>query len=92
MDERIRELLRPDALARWMDAQGLPGTGEPLDARFISGGARFWAGAFAGSSRILVKMKLTDQDTGQGIAEGPSTGSGRQAKASWRLKTPARSC
>lgn len=39
MDERIRELLRPDALARWMDAQGLPGTGEPLDARFISGGA-----------------------------------------------------
>ena len=37
--------------------------------RFISGGARFWAGAFAGSSRILVKMKLTDQDTGQVIAE-----------------------
>ena len=27
--------------------------------RFISGGARFWAGAFAGSSRILVTMKLT---------------------------------
>lgn len=37
--------------------------------RFISGGARFWAGAFAGSSRILVKMKLTDQATGQVIAE-----------------------
>ena len=37
--------------------------------RFISGGARFWAGAFAGSSRILVKMKLTDRDTGQVIAE-----------------------
>lgn len=39
MDERIRELLRPDALARWMDAQGLPGAGAPLEARFISGGA-----------------------------------------------------
>jgi aminoglycoside phosphotransferase (APT) family kinase protein len=39
MDERIRELLRPDALARWMDARHLPGAGEPLEARFISGGA-----------------------------------------------------
>jgi aminoglycoside phosphotransferase (APT) family kinase protein len=39
MDERIRELLRPDALARWMDEKGLPGAGEPLEARFISGGA-----------------------------------------------------
>lgn len=39
MDERIRELLRPDALARWMDAQGLPGAGAPLEPRFISGGA-----------------------------------------------------
>ena len=37
--------------------------------RFISGGARFWAGAFAGSSRILVKVKLTDQATGAVIAE-----------------------
>ncbi|MFN8643040.1 MAG: phosphotransferase family protein, partial [Candidatus Binatia bacterium] len=35
----MRELLRPDVLARWMDAQGLPGAGEPLEARFISGGA-----------------------------------------------------
>jgi aminoglycoside phosphotransferase (APT) family kinase protein len=27
------------ALARWMDAQGLPGSGAPLSARYISGGA-----------------------------------------------------
>jgi len=27
------------ALQRWMDAQGLPGAGEPLSARYISGGA-----------------------------------------------------
>jgi aminoglycoside phosphotransferase (APT) family kinase protein len=27
------------ALARWMDAQNLPGSGEPLTARYISGGA-----------------------------------------------------
>jgi aminoglycoside phosphotransferase (APT) family kinase protein len=37
--ERIRELVNPEALARWMDARQLPGTGEPVVARFISGGA-----------------------------------------------------
>jgi aminoglycoside phosphotransferase (APT) family kinase protein len=29
-----------DALAAWMDAQGLPGTGEPLEHRYISGGSQ----------------------------------------------------
>ena len=37
--------------------------------RFISVGARVWIGPFAGSSRVLVKMKLTDQATGAVIAE-----------------------
>ena len=37
--------------------------------RFITGGARFWAGAFAGSSRVLVKVKLVDQASGTVIAE-----------------------
>jgi len=37
--ERVRELVKPEVLARWMDARHLPGTGEPLEARFISGGA-----------------------------------------------------
>jgi aminoglycoside phosphotransferase (APT) family kinase protein len=37
--ERIQELVRPEALGRWMDARHLPGVGEPVVARFISGGA-----------------------------------------------------
>ena len=37
--------------------------------RFISGGARVWAGAFAGSSRVLVALRLVDQATGAVIAE-----------------------
>ena len=37
--------------------------------RFISGGARVWAGAFAGSSRVLVKLRLVDQATGVVVAE-----------------------
>ena len=37
--------------------------------RFISGGARFWGGAFAGGSAVLMTVKLTDAGTGQLIAE-----------------------
>ena len=37
--------------------------------RFIGGGARFWAGAMAGSSRVLMKARITDQATGALIAE-----------------------
>lgn len=37
--------------------------------RFISGGARFWAGAFAGTSRVLMKARITDPATGALIAE-----------------------
>jgi len=38
-DERTRDLIDRDRLARWMDAQGLPGNGEPVETRYISGGA-----------------------------------------------------
>lgn len=37
--------------------------------RFITGGKRFFAGALAGGSGILVKMKLTDAATGEVVAE-----------------------
>lgn len=37
--------------------------------RFISGGVRVFAGALAGSSRVLVTLKLVDQATGATIAE-----------------------
>ncbi len=36
--------------------------------KFITGGKRFWAGAFAGDSRVLINMKLTDKATGAVIA------------------------
>lgn len=37
--------------------------------KFIGGAARFWAGAFAGSSGVLIKVKFSDPSTGQLIAE-----------------------
>lgn len=38
------------------------------DIRFISGGKRFWAGAMAGDSHIVIKMKIT-ASTGALVAE-----------------------
>ena len=35
----MTELVDPVRLARWMDERGLPGRGEPLACRFITGGA-----------------------------------------------------
>ena len=38
-ESRTEGLVDPVALGTWMDAEGLPGEGEPLSSRFISGGA-----------------------------------------------------
>jgi hypothetical protein len=37
--------------------------------KFISGKARFWAGAFAGGTAVLVTVKMSDAATGEVIAE-----------------------
>jgi hypothetical protein len=37
--------------------------------KFISGKARFWAGAFAGGTAVLVTVKLSDAASGEVIAE-----------------------
>jgi aminoglycoside phosphotransferase (APT) family kinase protein len=37
--QRTAGLVDPAALGRWMDAQGLAGAGQPIAARFITGGA-----------------------------------------------------
>lgn len=37
--------------------------------RFISGGKRFFAGAFAGSSRILLRLRLIDAASGEVVAQ-----------------------
>lgn len=43
---------------------------EPVvtEMKFVSGGKRFWAGAAAGSSAVLMTVKLTDKATGDVIA------------------------
>ncbi|GJM37294.1 MAG: acyl-CoA dehydrogenase [Acidimicrobiales bacterium] len=38
-EERTKGLIDPERLGAWMDEQGLPGVGETISSRFISGGA-----------------------------------------------------
>ncbi|RJF97220.1 hypothetical protein [Noviherbaspirillum saxi] len=44
---------------------------EPVcsDAKLVGGAARFWGGALAGSSAIVMKIRYVDQSTGKTIAE-----------------------
>ena len=37
--DRLAGLVDPERLARWMDDRDLPGRGEPVTCRFITGGA-----------------------------------------------------
>lgn len=39
------------------------------ELKFVGGGARFWAGAFAGSSAVVMRMQLVDQQTGKVVAD-----------------------
>ncbi len=39
-DARLHGLVDGEALGRWMDAQGLAGTGAPVESAFISGGSQ----------------------------------------------------
>ena len=40
VEEDVPTIADVDALTAWMDAQGLPGAGEPLEHRYISGGSQ----------------------------------------------------
>ena len=69
----LRAELEP-ILARWNAASVDGATGtlvvEPRlrHLKIVSGGARFWAGAWAGDSYIDLDLVLTDRDTGEEVA------------------------
>lgn len=63
-------------LASWNATASDRGTTRPRlvieprvrDIKFISGGARFWAGAMAGSSAVIIDVTFRDAETGEVIA------------------------
>jgi len=70
LDERIQPVL-----AEWnaKPVEAAPKTLkiEPTirHVRFVTGGKRFWGGAFAGGSAVLMTVKLSDASTGEVVAE-----------------------
>ncbi|WP_129776927.1 hypothetical protein [Peristeroidobacter soli] len=71
LDERV-----PPVLNEW---SGKPAKHDPprvlrieptiRHVKFVSGKARFWAGAFAGGTAVLMTVKMSDPATGEVIAE-----------------------
>jgi hypothetical protein len=53
--------------------------------RVVSGGARFWAGAFAGDSSIDMDLLLTDQASGQVVSKPRITRSADAMTGAWSI-------
>jgi hypothetical protein len=61
-------------------------TPEIVDLKKVSGTARFWAGAFAGSSAVLMKVSFTD-DTGRVLSEPIFYSKANAMAAAWTFGT-----
>lgn len=53
------------------------------DMRIVGGAARFWGGAFAGSSFMNIDLKLVDAATGKVVREKSITSANNSWAASW---------
>lgn len=70
LDERVKPIVAEWNAAAAGDApRTLKIEPEIVYVRFITGGKRFFGGAFAGGSSVLVKMKLSDAATGEVVGE-----------------------
>ena len=69
IDRNLRASLAPD-MATWEKGQGPTLVIQPRveEIKFIGGAARFWAGAFAGSSAVVMRVTYTDETTGAVVA------------------------
>jgi hypothetical protein len=70
IDQHLKAKL-PPLFSTWQKAEGAKLTIEPnvRELKFVGGGARFFAGALAGSSAVVMTLKLTDAASGRVVAE-----------------------
>jgi hypothetical protein len=75
VQEKLNARLGP-LLTSWNTAKSAAHGGHKLviepvctDAKLVSGAARFWGGALAGSSAIVMRVRYVDQISGKKIAE-----------------------
>ena len=70
IDERIPKLIAPwNARAATAAPRTLVIQPEVMQIRFITGGKRLFTGSFGGNSWALLRLRLTDKETGQVVAE-----------------------
>lgn len=69
IDRNLRASLIPHMVG-WDKGHGSTLVIQPSveEIKFIGGGARFWAGALAGSSAVVMRVTYTDEGTGAVIA------------------------
>jgi hypothetical protein len=74
IEENVSAKMAPTLLA-WNARTSTTGPARTLliqpvitEIKFISGGSRFWGGALAGSSAVILHARLTEKETGKVIA------------------------
>lgn len=74
IQENVSLKMQP-LLAKWNEAGDATATPRTLvitpvitEIKFINAAARVWAGAFAGSSAVIMKVQITEKETGRSIA------------------------
>lgn len=74
LEQKISRILEP-LFGNWSRSEAPERSGtlyvatHLVSLRIVSGGARFWAGGFAGDSQIDLDLTLTDSGTGEIIAK-----------------------
>lgn len=75
IQEHLGEILAP-VLAGWNQSVSGEGNGQTLviepkveTLRFIGGAKRFWAGAFAGDSRVTLTLRIAEEPSGRVLGE-----------------------
>lgn len=72
-----------DASGRKYPAGSLLILANVSDMRIVHGAARFWGGAFAGSSFMNLDVKLVDATTGKVVRQKPISSSNNAYAAAW---------
>lgn len=90
LEQKIKKLLSP-LFAKWSSSIGSGRSGtlivqpELVSLRIVSGGARFFAGAFVGSSNIDMDLKLIDGQTNDVIAKPRITRHAGAMTGAWSI-------
>ena len=89
IQEHLQAILAP-VLALWSQSASAAGNDQTLvfeprilTLRFIGGAKRFWAGALAGDSRVLLGVRIVEQPSGRVLGEPQFYQQGAAMAGAW---------